>query len=327
MGYPIEIRLASKNGWHTPEEARRYYGRYSRDGLTVHWWNSPDKVVDGDHDNICNYILGKASRGAGSCNYVLSNNKITLLVNPDNVAWASEGGNPTTVSVEFSPHLNDEGYKKAGWLLNELEGRYGKVLRLYKHKDWVPSTACPGHLSLDRIRQEADKWKRGDYNPKPVPPTPVPVPPSEPNLTWHIWKEGALEYLPNKQPTYLYDVNTTTWGGIKQVKPFDKGLVDGKPIVIVGHIHNKALNRDYYITKFTFDSKATNGFHPADLDVYVAPRPVPEPPKPPVPTPPTPTPEPVDPDRNAIIAFLVMLVAKLGELLIAAKDLLGRFKR
>jgi hypothetical protein len=36
--YPVEIKLASKNGWHTPAEARAYYGRYDRSGITVHWW-------------------------------------------------------------------------------------------------------------------------------------------------------------------------------------------------------------------------------------------------------------------------------------------------
>ena len=132
MSYKIEIRLAAKSGWHTPKEARSYYGKYARDGVTWHWWNSPNLVKDSDHDNIVNYMLGKAQRGVGSVNYVLSNKKITLVVNPDNVAWASQAGNPTTISVELSPHPNSAGYKRAGWLFNELEGRYGKKLKHYQ---------------------------------------------------------------------------------------------------------------------------------------------------------------------------------------------------
>lgn len=297
MSYNIEVRLADKRGFHTPAEARAYYGRYSRDGICVHWWNTPQAVKDSDHDNIVNYILGKAQRGQGSVNYVLSSNKITLLVNPDNVAWASQSGNPTTVSVEFSPHLNAEGYKKAGWLINELfntkDGRYRKAPRLWRHSDFF-STQCPGNLDLNRMLAEAKKWADGAYNPKPTPPKPVPVPPKEDNLTFHLWKEGEVEYTFNKD-TYLYDINTKTWGGIKEVKPFKKGLTpDGTPLTIVGHIHNKALNRDYYITRSSFDGKRPTGFHPADLEIYVPPRPTPEPPKEPeLPTDPV---EPTDPD-------------------------------
>lgn len=288
MGYPIEIRLASKNGWHTPAEARAYYGRYARDGITWHWWNTPSAVQDSDHDNICNYILGKAQRGTGSVNYVLSNNKITLIVGPDNVAWASQRGNPTTVSVELSPHLNAEGYKKAGWLFNELEGRWGKTLKHFKHSDWY-GTQCPGTISIPKIAAEAKKWKDGAYNPKP--PVTPPPPPSTPLITeWSLWKDGGT-YVTNKQPTYLYDLSkATNWDTIVKSKTFNKG----DRIEIVGSFKNTKLNRTYYVTRDSFDKKIANGFHPADLDVYTPP--VVVPPKPPEPEPVEPTdPEPEPP--------------------------------
>lgn len=319
--YSIEIRLASKNGWHTPAEAKAYYGRYSRDGVTVHWWNTPTAVTDADHDNICNYILGKATRGEGSVNYVLSNKKITMLVNPDNVAWASQAGNPTTVSVEFSPHLNAEGYKKAGWLINELfnptTGRYKKAPRLWRHKDWF-STQCPGTLDLPRMLAEANKWAIGGYNPKPAPlPTPVPVPPTVPNITFHLWKEGEVEYVANKQPTNLYNVDTKTWDGIKPVTSATLPLDKGERVTIVGHFHNVALNRDYYITRSSFDGKRPTGFHPADLDIYAPP--VPKPPVPPEnqPNPPVePTLPPPPPTMEENVSWLVKAVkailSKLG---------------
>lgn len=318
MAYDIEIRLASKNGWHTPAEARSYYGRYDRAGVTWHWWNTPNAVQDSDHDNICNYILGKANAGTGSVNYVLSNNKITLLVNPDNVAWASQGGNPTTVSVELSPHLNAEGYKKAGWLFNELEGRYGRVLKHYKHSDWF-QTACPGTIDVGRIATEANKWKSGGYNPAPPAPVPVPVPPSSPkNIDFKLWKDPG-QYVCNKQPTQLHDMtNVSKWSDpIPSAKTFNKGDI----VTVVGSFHNVGLNRDYYITKFSFDAKKATGWNPADLDVYTPPAPVPTPPEPtpdpedptPVePTDPIPTPEPEPiPDKNAIIAFLEGIVATI----------------
>ena len=211
------------------------------------------------------------------------------------MAWASQSGNPTTVSVELSPHLNAEGYKKAGWLFNELEGRYGKKLLHYKHSDWF-STQCPGTISISRIKAEAKKWKNGDYDKKPAP-KPKPEPPR--NLTYHLWKEGETEYVVNKS-TYLYDVGTKTWSGVKNVKRYSKG----EKITIVGHVHNKALNRDYYITRHSFDNKKPTGFHPADLDVYVPPRPKPEPPKEPV----EPT-DPVEPPENEYPGWFTKLVA------------------
>lgn len=316
MSYKLEIRLASKNGYHTPAEARAYYGKYARNGITWHWWNSPNLVKDSDHDNIANYILGKASRGVGSVNYVLSNNKITLIVNPDNVAWASQGGNPTTVSVELSPHLNAEGYKKAGWLKNELEGRYGKPLKSYKHSDWY-KTACPGTISVPRIDAEAAKWKSGGYNPKPTPPPPPK--PTTPLITeWTLWKETEQVYITNKQPTQLYDLSkATTWAGVKPVKAFNKG----DKIVIAGSFKNTKLNRTYYVTRYSFDKKIANGFNPVDLDVYVPPRPTPKPPeelpKPPVePTDPSPPLEDLEERLTAlekVVASLKEIIEKLVE--------------
>lgn len=315
MSYDIEIRLASKNGWHTPAEARSYYGRYDRAGVTWHWWNSPDKIADSDHDNIVNYLLGKASRGEGSVNYVLSNNKITMSVNPDNVAWTSQSGNPTTISVELSPHLNDEGYKKAGWLFNELEGRYGRTLKHYKHKDWVPSTACPGTIDVGRIAAEANKWKTGGYNAPAPTPVPVPVPPTMPkNTDFTLWKDPTI-YVTNKQPVQMHDMtNVTRWTDpIPSAKTFNKGEI----ITIVGHFHNVGLNRDYYITKYSFDLKKATGFSPADLDVYAPPAPTPIPPPEPTPedpdvpvepTDPIPTPEPTPEPPEQIPVWFIKLV-------------------
>lgn len=320
--YQIEIRLASKNGYHTPAEAKAFYKKYSRSGLTVHWWNTPDKVKDSDHDNICNYILGKAQRGTGSVNYVLSNNKITLLVNPDNVAWASQNGNPTTVSCEFSPHLNDEGYKKAGWLINELfnpvNGRYRISPRLWKHSDWF-GTQCPGTLDLNRMLAETNKWSTGSYNPKPTPPKPVPVPPkADKNTEFTLWKDGG-KYIANKPSINLYDMtNVTKWSdNIPVIKTFTpKDVID-----IVGSFKNVGLNREYYITRYSFDSKNPTGFNPVDLDIYVPPRPVPVPPKPPVaPVEPTlPVPPAVEPYPNWFIQFWLSLIE-------AIKNVIGKGK-
>lgn len=162
MSYPVELKPASRTTYHIPSEARSYYGRYSRDGITVHHWDSPDKVKDSDHDNIVNYIYRKKDNPPnkrGSIHYVVSNKKITKMVESSDVAWHAQGGNPTTIGIEFSPHLNAEGYKRGGWLISELEKHHKKTLKLYKHSDWS-NTDCPGNISLPRLRQEADKFKK-----------------------------------------------------------------------------------------------------------------------------------------------------------------------
>jgi predicted RNA-binding Zn ribbon-like protein len=159
--YPIEIRPASSNGYFTPAQSNAYYKtRYAREGITVHWWG--DGTGAGNHDNIVNYMLSQAQQGIKSVNFVLSDNKISQLVAPDNVAWCSQAGNPTTISVETQPTLTAEGYKKWGWLVNDLEKRYGRTLTLYPHNHWAP-TGCPGTIDLNRIRAEANKWKSGAY--------------------------------------------------------------------------------------------------------------------------------------------------------------------
>lgn len=267
MDYPIEIKLASKNGYFTPQESRNYYGKYDRHGFTVHWWNTREATPKGSHDVIVNYILSKAREGVGSVNYVLSDQKITMLVNPDNVAWASQSGNPVSVSVEFDPWLGAEGYKKGGWLIHQLEQRYGRRLRLYPHNYWF-GTQCPGIISLDRLAQEAEKWRTGAYNPAPKP-TPTP-----PRVTFSKLTTPKV-MVANKPTTNLYNINHTSWQEVSKdvVKTFKKGEI----IEIYGIAKNSVLKSEHYITKWSYDNKIANGFSKADLDPYVAPAPKPEP--------------------------------------------------
>ena len=277
MSYQIEVKPCSKAGWFTPDESRNYYGRYSRVGITWHWWG--DGTGADNHDNIVNYLNGKGAAGqAPTVNYVLSDNKITECVNPDNVAWASGSGNPTTVSVELQPTLGAEGYKKAGWLTWQLELRYGRRLTFYPHNYWM-TTECPGTISLDRIRQEADKWASGGYNPAP---TPTP-PPAGANIEW-VKLDKPTEYVTNKAPTKLWNFNQTSWSG------FGNGVKDfagGETVVIYGKGINHTLNATYLVTEYSFTKKITNGFNEKDLSLVQQPVPTPDPI--PAPIPPTPT--------------------------------------
>ena len=300
--YTIEIKLAHKNGWHLPDEARRYYGRYSRDGVTVHYWNTPEaaNAQKLTHDGIVNYFLNQARLGNKSVNYVLSDSKITMLVNPDNVAWCSQSGNPVSISVETDPRIGPEGYKKWGWLLNELEGRYGKGLRLFPHNYWF-ATACPGNLDLGRIRAEADRWKKGEHSPRPAP-APAPEP-AKAVIEWVKLPE-RVNYVVNKD-TNLWNFGATRWPDIKAIKPYSKG----DKIQIYGMGINKSLNATYLVTQYSFES-LTRGFNKADLDLE--PRPLPTPPPEQQPTPPPITPGiPVEPTQEEKVNFIYKAMKSL----------------
>ena len=292
--YPIEIKMASKNAWFTPQESNNYYGtRYAREGVTVHWWG--DGTGADNHDNIVNYFLSQAEQGVKSVNYVVSDNKITLMVSPDNVAWCSGSGNPTTVSIEHQPTLGAEGYKKSGWLIWQLEERFGHQLSIYPHNKWQ-QTACPGSINLDKIAQEVNRWRTGYYDPKPMP-TPVPAPDPAPTLqlTYSILP-STVKYIVNKD-TSLWNFATTSWGGFKVVKPLHKG----EEFVVYAIADNHNVHAKYGVTEYSYNRKMTNGVNMADLDLAPTPQPIPEP-QPIPPTPEQPTPEPAPGQETPIPA-------------------------
>lgn len=309
--YPVEVKIISKSGWFTPAEGKNYYGRYGRDGITVHWWG--DNTGADNHDNIVNYFASQSANGVKSVNYVLSDNKISCLVSPDNVAWASQSGNATTISVETQPTLGPEGYKKWGWLIDQLEQRYGKTLPIYPHSYWF-STACPGTLDLNRIRQEANKWRTGQYDTvapaKPVPPVvrPNPVPP--PTVTLEIID------IPNKtvelkQDANLWDLHFSKWADAKVVK-----TLKAKTQIEVSATAKHPLGGTYYLSEYSFKKGIGNGINVKDCsDITVSPTT-----DPPVITPvPIPTKLPTIDERlsaleklvNAILAALTKIGVKV----------------
>lgn len=308
--YAIEMKLASSAGYFTPAQARNYYGKYSRDGVTYHWWNSPDKIGGSakDHDSIVNYLNGRAAQGqAPTVNYVLSEPKLTYCISPDNVAWTSSNGNPTTIGVECSPHFTDAFYKKAGWLHDQLEQRYGKRLAIYVHFEWQPGTAC-SPINKSRIRQEADLWRAGHYDvPKPAPvPPPKPTPPPTPPQTVTL----QIADITNKKvklirDTSLWDLAFKTWADAKSVKTLPAGT-----IVEVSATAKHPLGGTYYLSEYSYSRGVGNGINVKDCVDYsdpVAPpkdtsviQPPPDAPinEAPVITPtPTPVPIPVEPPK------------------------------
>jgi hypothetical protein len=304
--YSVEVKLASKNGWFTPTESQSYYGRYGRDGITVHWWG--DGTGASNHDNIVNYMNAQAEQGNKSVNYVLSDNKITLCVSPDNVAWCSQSGNATTISVETQPTLGAEGYKKWGWLVDQLEQRYGKTLPLYKHSYWFQS-ACPGTIDLNRIRSEANKWKfGGEYNPapKPVPaPAPVPQPTQAPQVVLTITD------IPNKKvrlvrDTNLWDLHFAKYADAKAVKSLTVGTE-----VEVSAIAKHPLGSEYYLSEYSYAKGIGNGINIKDCIDITPPQPAPTPIPVPVPIPVLTTEQRLS-ALEALVAKIIEFITNLG---------------
>lgn len=292
--FPIEIKICSKNGWSTPQEAPSIWSTpYARTGVTIHWWG--DGTGADNHDNIVNYFLGQAQAGNKSVNYVLSDSKITLMVSPDNIAWCSNNGNPTTISIECQPTLGAEGYKKAGWLVWQLEGRYGRRMDIFPHSKWF-QTACPGTIDLGRISAERDKWANGAYNTAPAPmpdPTPVPAPNPDPTImiTHSVLPKPVL-YKLNKSAN-LWNYNAAKWADFKPIKQFNQG--DIFTVYAIADNHN--VQAKYGVTEYSYTKGVTNGINMVDLDLVTeTPQPVPTPPpEQGDPTPPTPEPTPEDP--------------------------------
>lgn len=175
MSYPIEQVPASKAAYFTPAESNAYYkARYAREGVTIHWWGGGEQ--EDKHDSIVQYIKRQSELGIKSANFVVSDAKITQMVADENVAWCSNNGNPTTISIECEPGLSDEGYKKLAWLISSLQSKYGHGMTIYRHSDWTP-TSCPGNLDIERIKREKDGVTGGSIPAAPVPaPAPAPQP-------------------------------------------------------------------------------------------------------------------------------------------------------
>jgi hypothetical protein len=208
MNYPIEVVPASKNAWFTPAESNNYYrARYAREGVTIHWWGGGEQ--EDKHDSIVKYIQGQAAAGVKSVNYVVSDAKITQMVDPDNVAWCSNGGNPTTISIECEPGLSDEGYKRLAWLISTLQVKYGHQMNIYRHSDWFP-TACPGTIDIERIKREKDGAPAGSLPSTPTPSTNVPQSPV-------VSSTAQTVYL----PSYV-----DTWAAYKVGSAYRKGTSD-----------------------------------------------------------------------------------------------------
>ena len=166
------------------KEAGEYYGvPYNPVEAHLHWWNLPGQ--GGTHDGNVNYIKNTKDL---SVNFVLSENRITLMVPINKIALTTGRRNPYAWKFENDPTLSEQQYKTMGYLVYIVEklnpSLQGEPLRL--HKEFY-STSC-SEIKKDKVRQYAEDFRTGKLDPvtglapvvtPPVDPDPEPEVPAD----------------------------------------------------------------------------------------------------------------------------------------------------
>lgn len=151
----------------TPSQTLNWYKR-SRDikTIVIHWWNSPDKA--GTFDQTVNYLKGANDT---SIHFVVSDTRITQMVNLNNTAFHAMGANPISIGIEVDPRTPGKTLETTGALVRFIRELLKKDLPLSRHSDHV-QTACPGTINLNQI----EYWSRNESAPKPALVVPKPLP-------------------------------------------------------------------------------------------------------------------------------------------------------
>ena len=152
-----------------------YYGvPYNPVEAHLHWWGLPGQA--GTHDGNVSYIKNTKDL---SVNFVLSENRITLMVPINKIALTTGRRNPYAWKVENDPTLSEQQYKTMGYLVYIVE-KLNPVLvnePLRLHKEFY-STSC-SEIRKDKVRDYAEKFRTGALDPA-TGLAPVVTPPVEP---------------------------------------------------------------------------------------------------------------------------------------------------
>lgn len=145
-----------------------------------HWWGTPGKA--GTHDSNVSYIKRTDKL---SVNFVLSENRITLMVPINKIALTTGRRNPYAWKVENDPALTEAQYKTMGYLLYIVEKLNPSLandpVRLHKE---FSATSC-SEIDPNKVRKYAEDFRTGRLDPAtgnpPVPTNPTPIPNPEPS--------------------------------------------------------------------------------------------------------------------------------------------------
>ena len=123
-------------------------------GITCHWWGTP---TGQNPEGIVSWLCDK--RAGTSAHYVVSENTVWCIVDPDRRAWhaGNSKANHDQIGIELDPNMSRRAAteRTAAALIADLRAVYGN-LPLSPHKRWT-STACPGNWDLGRL----DRLARG----------------------------------------------------------------------------------------------------------------------------------------------------------------------
>lgn len=142
-------------------QAARYYGaRYEPIESHTHWWNAPGK--GGTHDGNVSTIRQTADL---SVNYVVSQNRITLMVPLDKIALTTGARNPYAWKSENDPTLTEQQYKTMGYLHYIVEKLNPKLAGepIRRHKEFM-ATSC-SEIDTAKVRAYAQKFATGQLDP------------------------------------------------------------------------------------------------------------------------------------------------------------------
>ena len=147
-------------------------------GITCHWWGNP---TGQNPLGIVSWLCDK--RAGTSAHYVVSENTVWCIVDPDRRAWhaGNSKANHDQIGIELDPNMSRRAAteKTAAALIADLRAVYGN-LPLSPHKRWT-STACPGNWDLGRLDRLARGVKPGVSGGGATVPAPKPATTSVPS--------------------------------------------------------------------------------------------------------------------------------------------------
>ena len=127
-------------------------------GITCHWWARP---TGQNPEGIVSWLCDK--RAGTSAHYVVSENTVWCIVDPDRRAWhaGNSKANHDQIGIELDPNMSRRAAteRTAAALIADLRAVYGN-LPLSPHKRWT-STECPGNWDLGRLDRLARGVKPG----------------------------------------------------------------------------------------------------------------------------------------------------------------------
>lgn len=189
--------------YFTPAQTLDWYKRGRNiQTIVIHWWNTPEKA--GTFDQTINYLK---QANDTSIHFIVSDTRITQMVNLNNTAFHAMGANPISVGIEVDPKVPGRTYETTGALVRFIREILNSDLPLSKHSDHV-STSCPGTLNVGLI----ESWARDENfgnNPAPAPVEPVP-----PNTTVINWRVKDL----SGNQLGAYSLEAGAWSKYIEVK-------------------------------------------------------------------------------------------------------------